>query len=106
MTGEELKGIVKTEHLKGEKVYTLEYSMNALIELEKKFGSVQAAFDSMKENVGLSDLRMLVYAGLFEHHELTEKEVGRIIDMNKIDKLFEDVEKALEYGLGNSDKKK
>lgn len=102
--GKELKGIEKVV-LKDGNTYKIEFTMNALIELEEKFGSVENAFKQMEKKVGLKEVRLLAYAGLVEHHDLTEKEVGRLIDLSKVEELFEAISKAMQYGLPNAEGK-
>lgn len=60
---------------------TLKYDLNALAELEDRYGSVDAAFDAM-DNDSIKAIRCVLWAGLIHEDEnLTEKQVGSLIDM-------------------------
>lgn len=71
----------------GDKAYTLQFTANAMCELEAKAGlsisefmaNLQAAQASGR--VKMLDLRLLIWAGLTENHpELTLKQAGQIIN--------------------------
>lgn len=63
--------------------FTMRFGINALCELEDRFGksAVEVANDLNGEAVSVGSLRAVIWCGLQEYHEdLTEKDVGRIID--------------------------
>ena len=60
---------------------TLEFTLNAMAELEDKYGSVDKAFEAL-DNGSIKAVRCVLWAGLI-HAEpnLTEQEVGNLIDI-------------------------
>lgn len=60
--------------------YTLSFSINALCELEDAMGaSVQEFAPKLANGVDMRTARLLVWAGMRDHHEeVTVKEAGRI----------------------------
>ncbi|MBV7408205.1 gene transfer agent family protein [Maritimibacter sp. DP1N21-5] len=62
------------------KTWTLQFTTNALVELEEAVGKKIDAFLEA-ESHSLKDLRTMFWAGLIEHHpEVTQKQAGDIID--------------------------
>lgn len=80
------------------KVYTLDYSINAMCELEDKLGgSIIQIADLMSDPAKLSikNARTLFWAGLRDHHEtITETEAGRLMTDIGIAQAMEMVGKA------------
>jgi hypothetical protein len=72
----------------------LKFTLNAMAELEDKFGSVENAFKAV-ENHSFKAVRTVLWAG-FIHAEptLTELEVGNLIDMTNIEYLMEQLNAA------------
>lgn len=63
------------------KLYTFKLGTNAQVMLEDRVGmSVQKYMQSKGENLGAADIRLIFYCALFQKHELTELEVGDLID--------------------------
>lgn len=61
--------------------YHLKFTLNAMAELEDKFGSVETAFAEMEKGK-FKAIRAVLWAGLLEDHpEYTEKQVGSMIDL-------------------------
>lgn len=61
---------------------TLKFTLNAMAELEDKYGSVQAAFDKLQKENSLKALRSVLWAGLLhEDPTITEQQVGDLIDL-------------------------
>lgn len=68
---------------------TLKYDLNAMAELEDKYGSVDAAFAALDNN-SIKAVRCVLWAGLLhEEPELTEQKVGSLIDMTYLQNLME-----------------
>ncbi len=79
---------------------TVRFTLNALAELEDKFGSVQAAFDKLEKENSMKALRAILWAGfLHESPELTEQEVGNLIDIAYMQELIGTLNTALEQDL-------
>lgn len=79
---------------------TLKFTLNALAELEDKFGSVQAAFDKLEKEKSMKALRTILWAGfLHESPNLTEHEVGNLIDIAYMAKLEESLGAAFESDM-------
>lgn len=75
--------------------YTLRYTLNALAELEDRYGSVDAAFEAMNKN-SIKAIRCVLWAGLIaEQPDLTEMQVGALIDTDTITELMGSVEQAM-----------
>lgn len=79
---------------------TLKFTLNALAELEDKFGSVQAAFDKLEKENSMKALRAVLWAGfIHESPNLTELEVGNLIDMAYMQELVETLGEAFEQDM-------
>lgn len=77
----------------------LVFDLNAFCEIEDKFGSITEAFKSL-ENVSMKALRTLLWAGLVHEDEnLTEKEVGKLIDLSNISELANAVAEAMNAAM-------
>ena len=62
--------------------HTLKFDLNAMAELEDKYGSVDAAFEKLDQN-SFKAIRTLLWAGLLHVDEnLSEQKVGSLIDMD------------------------
>jgi hypothetical protein len=80
----------------------LKFDLNAFIELEEKYGSIDDAFKSL-EGGRIKAIRTILWAGLLHEDEnLTEKRVGALVTVDKLneitDKLTEAINKALPTG--------
>ncbi len=79
---------------------TIKFTLNALAELEDKFGSVQAAFDKLEKENSMKALRTILWAGfLHESPNLTEREVGNLIDIAYMTELVESLGTAFESDM-------
>lgn len=79
---------------------TIRFTLNALAELEDKFGSVQAAFDKLEKEKSMKALRTILWAGLLhESPNITEQEVGNLIDLGYMAQLMESIGTALDNDL-------
>ena len=78
---------------------TLRYDLNAMAELEDRYGSVDAAFEALDSN-SIKAVRCVLWAGLlYAEPELTEKQVGSLIDIASLKTLMKDVGDALQADL-------
>lgn len=94
MKGKELKNQTEKITLKDGEEYTLEFTLNALVEIEELFGSISEVY-KIFEDFNLKKLRGLLYAGLVEHHpEMTERKVGSLLDMSDLTNVVETLSKA------------
>jgi hypothetical protein len=67
--------------------YELIFDMNAMIELEEKFGAIETAMQSLSEGK-IKPMRTILWAGLCHSDAaLTEVQVGRLITMD----IFQEV---------------
>lgn len=65
----------------------LRFTLNAMAEMEDKYGSVDEAFKALEGN-SIKAVRFILWAGLLhdEENPLTERQVGNLIDtMNMAD---------------------
>ena len=71
------------------------FTLNAMAELEERYGSVEAAFKAM-DNGSIKAARFVLWAGLMEADPtLTEQQVGSLIDMQLMSRIMEEVSGAL-----------
>lgn len=79
---------------------TIKFTLNALAELEELYGSVQNAFDKLEKENSMKALRSILWAGfLHETPDLTEQEVGNLIDVAYMQELVSTLNVALEQDL-------
>lgn len=92
----EVKPKVKTITLTDGVEREIRYTLNAMAEMEDKFGSVQAAFEALDKG-SMKAIRFILWAGLMHNEEdpLTEQQVGNLIDINYLTKLNEAMADAL-----------
>ena len=90
----------------GNKAYTLHLSTNAMCNLEGEFDlDIQAVFllldpESSGQGFKLSNFRKVVKAMLFDNHsDLSDADVGRLIDDYGLDKITEKVSDAAELAF-------
>lgn len=75
----------------------LRFTLNALAELEDKYGSVEAAFNKVEKENSVSALRYVLWAGLmWEDDTLTERQVGDLIDLNYMQEMITTLGVALD----------
>lgn len=71
------------------------FTLNAMAELEERYGTVDAAFKAMDDG-SIKAIRFVLWAGLMEASpELTEQQVGSLIDMQLMSDIVESVSGAL-----------
>lgn len=92
----EAKPKVKTITLSDGVEREIRFTLNAMAELEDRYGSVQAAFEALDNN-SIKAVRCVLWAGLMHSDEnLTEQQVGNLIDMAYIQQLMMTMSEALE----------
>ena len=74
---------------------SLKFTLNAMAELEDKYGSVEAAFEELDKG-SIKAVRFILWAGLIHEDEsLSEKTVGNLIDIQLMQDLMGSVGEAL-----------
>lgn len=70
---------------------TLRFTLNAMAELEEKYGSVDTAFEQLDKG-SFKAIRTILWAGLM-HDEptLTEQQVGNLMDLQSMAAMMETV---------------
>lgn len=82
----------------------IKFTLNALAELEDKFGSVQAAFDKLEKQNSMKALRTILWAGfLHSNPDLTEQQVGNLIDLAYMQELVTSLNVAFENDMTKAD---
>ena len=67
---------------------TLVFDLNAMAELEDRYGSIDEAFAMLDKN-SIKAIRCILWAGLIhEDPDLTEQKVGSLIDMQYLQDLM------------------
>ena len=85
------------------KEYRLRFTLNALAELEDRYGSVEAAFEQLDKG-SFKAIRCLLWAGvLHEHPDMTETENGNLMDIESMQDLVEGITQAVETQLPEED---
>ena len=78
---------------------TLRFDLNAMAEMEDKYGSVDAAFEVLEKN-SIKAVRFVLWAGLLHEDEnLTEKQVGSLIDMTSLVDISKTLGEAFEADM-------
>lgn len=72
------------------------FSLNAMAELEDKYGSIDAAFNKVKSG-SIAAVRFLLWTIMYDNDEsLTERKVGAMIRLDNISEIMETLTAALE----------
>lgn len=67
---------------------TLKFDLNAMAEMEDRYGSVDAAFEMLDKN-SIKAVRFILWAGLIHADpSLTEQQVGSLIDVKYLQELM------------------
>lgn len=92
----DVKPRVKTITLKDGVEREICFTLNALAELEDKYGSVDAAFKKLDEG-SIKATRFVLWAGFLhlEDESLTEQRVGNLIDLDLMQEIMETMSSAL-----------
>lgn len=73
----------------------LRFTLNAMADLEEKFGSVDDAFAAMEKG-SIKAIRFVLWTALASSDEtLTERQVGNLIDMSNIGELSASMQEAV-----------
>ena len=82
----------------GGKEFQVKFDLNALCNLQEKFGDFTKAFENIETD--FKKIRSLLHIGLAngENENITESEVGALIDMNNLNEVTE----ALTEAFGNA----
>ena len=82
----------------------IKFTLNAMVELEDRYGSVEAAVKELDKN-SIKALRCVLWAGLIHNDEnLTEQQVGNLIDMQYMQSLMDSVEEAFNADMPTPEK--
>lgn len=91
----EAKPRVKTITLNDGVEREIRFTLNAMAELEDRYGSVDAAFKALDAG-SIKAARCVLWAGLLDTDEsLTEQQVGKLIDLDCMNRIMESLASAL-----------
>ena len=87
---------VKTITLKDGVEREICFTLNAMAEMEDRYGSVDAAFKKLDEG-SVKAARFILWAGLLhlDDESLTEQRVGNLIDLNLLNDIMESMAAAM-----------
>jgi tail tube GTA-gp10-like protein len=92
------------------KVYTLCFSINAMCELEDKFGSSILAVANLMGDpakISMKTVRTMFWAGLKDHHEaMTEVEAGRLMSVLGMQQVMDLMAKGFTQAFPEADTKR
>ena len=84
-----------------DKVRKIRYTLNALAEIEEKLGAKLDQLD--KIDMGIKELRTFLWAGLIhEDAELTEREVGNLVDFDNMEYINQKITEAFQSATGKN----
>lgn len=73
----------------------LRFTLNAMAEMEDRYGSVDAAFQALEAN-SIKAVRFVIWAGLMHSDEgLTEQQVGNLIDVACMEEIVNSIGAAM-----------
>lgn len=74
----------------------IRFTLNAMAELEDRYGTVDAAFKAL-DSGSIKAARCILWAGMLDTSEdpLTEQQVGKLIDLDCMNRIMEDLGNAL-----------
>lgn len=99
----EVKPRVKTITLNDGVEREIRFTLNAMAEMEDKYGSVDAAFAELDKG-SIKAARFILWAGLLHTDEsLTERQVGNLIDLGSLNKIMEDMAEAMSEDMPEPD---
>ena len=91
----EIKTRVKSITLNDGVERQIKFDLNAMAELEDKYGSVEAAFNALEKN-SIKAIRSVLWAGLLHSDPtLTEQQVGSLIDLDSMGDIMEQLGESL-----------
>jgi hypothetical protein len=96
---------VKSVPIVLDKPRTLKFDLNAFIELEDLYGSIEAALEAMQSGKNqIKAIRAVLWAGLLHEEEtLTPKQVGTMIDLDKLEEVTHALMEAIEGAMPPKD---
>lgn len=100
----DVKPRVKTITLNDGVEREVKFTLNAMAEMEDRYGSVDAAFAELDKG-SVKAVRFVLWAGLLHNEEdsLTEKQVGNLIDLGSMKAIMESMSEAITEGLPEYD---
>lgn len=82
---------------------TARFTLNAMADMEERYGSIQAAFEKMKDG-SIAAIRYLLWLLLSQDdEELTEKQVGNLIDTENMGELLDVMMDILSENMPKND---
>jgi ATP-dependent protease HslVU (ClpYQ) ATPase subunit len=82
-----------------DKEYELKFDMNTFCELEEVYGDINKAFEDL-QNKKFKAIRALIYAAIKAQDEnITLKEIGQMITLDKLEELSFAINKALNMSM-------
>ena len=83
---------------------TIKFTLNAMAELEDRYGSVEEAFKQLDNN-SIKAVRCILLAGLIhEDPDLTEQQVGNLIDIQYMQELMASLGEAFDADMPEPEK--
>ena len=83
---------------------TIKFTLNAMAELEDRYGSVDEAFKQLDNN-SIKAVRCILWAGLIhEDPDLTEQQVGNLIDIQYMQELMASLGDAFDADMPEPEK--
>lgn len=83
---------------------TIKFTLNAMAELEDRYGSVEEAFKQLDNN-SIKAVRCILWAGLIhEDPDLTEQQVGNLIDIQYMQELMTSLGEAFDADMPEPEK--
>ncbi|NBI30734.1 hypothetical protein [Chengkuizengella marina] len=73
------------------------FDLNSFVELEEDYGDIQEAFNQLQK-MNFKAIRKLLHAALL-HENLTETEVGNLIDMSNMSTVMSKITEAFKTSL-------
>jgi len=100
----DVKPRVKTITLNDGVERELRFTLNAMAEMEDKYGSVDAAFKKLDEG-SIKAARFIMWAGLLHYNDesLTEKQVGDLIDLQSMQQIMQSMSEVLSEDMPQKD---
>jgi len=82
----------------------VKFTLNAMAELEERYGSVEEAFKQLDNN-SIKAVRCILWAGLmWEDPNLTEQQVGNLIDIQYLQNLMASIDGAFTADMPKPEK--
>lgn len=90
---------VKKVQVELDRPRTIKFDLNAFIELEEMYGSIDGALKEMEKG-SIKAVRAILWAGLIHEDEsLTLKQVGSMVDMDNLPRITEALSQAISDSL-------